>query len=1285
MQQGDVVADQFELERIAGRGGMGEVWRARDRLRDAPVALKLLTGTTESGRARFLRESVVLSELRHPGIVRYVAHGVTPSEELYLAMEWLDGEDLSKRLEHGPLTIDDTVALLKAVAEALSVAHARGIVHRDIKPGNVFLPRGVVDDAKILDFGVARVSDVTRTRAGGMVGTPGYMAPEQARGEHDTDARADIFALGCVAFECLTGRRAFEADHVMALLAKILLDEVPRVSDLLPEVPSALDELVRRMVSKDRENRPRDAAELLPVLEGIDAPRSMLREPMVSLTRSEQRMLGVVLVPPANFPGEPLPDDAALASLRDVVRDRGGKLENLADGSVLAVLSRKGVASDLAVQAARCALAMRRALPGRAMSLATGRGQIGTSLASEAIDRAAKLLVDDAGAPRPSNASVFVDEVTAGLLGAKFDVVETDERLELHGELELDEEPRTLLGKATSCVGRDREIASLEAIFRECRDEPVARAVLVTAPAGAGKSRLRNELVARLRSHTTEADGGAVEIWTGRGDPMRAGSPFGLAGQMLRRACAISEGEPLETRQSKLRERVASRVAEADRARVTEFLGELIGAAFPDQGSVQLRAARQDPMLMSDQVRGAWQDFIAAECRKGPVVLVIEDLHWGDLPTVKLVDAALRSLPDRPLMVLALARPEVHELFPKLWEERELQEIRLGGLTKKAAERLVRQVLGPDVSNELVTKIIARADGNAFYLEELIRAVAEGRGEELPETMVAMVESRLEKLDPEARRILRAGSVFGQTFWKGSAEALLGGPARVGEWLEELMQQELISKQAQGRFPSEEEFAFRHALLRDGAYAMLTEDDRRLGHLLAGDWLERKEERDAMMLAEHFERGAAKDRALRWYPRATEQALEGNDLEGALTRADRGIACGATGGELGLLRSYQAEARNWRGENAEAVRLATEAMDLLPKGEAAWYAAAREAIITAHKVGNPDKVIEIVTAVSHEAAEGAAFAAKRMALGWGALTLLWAGRYAQTEQILDELANSSEAASDPRVEAVINKAKASWALYRGSPEAPQWIEASVHGFEQSGDLRNASMTRTDFGFFLTEFGAYEEAERLIRQSLIEAERMNLFSSVPQVKHNLGLALMGLGRLADAAQMEIEAAEALHAQGQRRVEGLAETYLAMILLRQRDLAGAEAAARKAVALLDVVPNSRAMALAVLARTLLVANRDEALGYAREAMDLLRSLGALEEGEALVRLAFADALHAKEDPAAQDVIREARDVLLRRADRIREPHHRKSFLEAVEENRETLARAAAWLKQATGASA
>src|SRR5262249_25206847 len=138
---------------------------------------------------------------------------------------------------------------------------------------------GSIEGVKILDFGVARAGVTTRTRAGAMVGTPGYMAPEQARGEEEVDARADIFALGCVAFECLTGRRAFEADHVMAVLAKILLENVPRISDVLGDMPPDLDELVRRMVSKDAAERPRDASELVALLAGLDETTSDVSQP----------------------------------------------------------------------------------------------------------------------------------------------------------------------------------------------------------------------------------------------------------------------------------------------------------------------------------------------------------------------------------------------------------------------------------------------------------------------------------------------------------------------------------------------------------------------------------------------------------------------------------------------------------------------------------------------------------------------------------------------------------------------------------------------------------------------------------------------------------------------------------------------------------------------------------------------------------------------------------------------------------------------------------------------
>jgi predicted ATPase len=221
---------------------------------------------------------------------------------------------------------------------------------------------------------------------------------------------------------------------------------------------------------------------------------------------------------------------------------------------------------------------------------------------------------------------------------------------------------------------------------------------------------------------------------------------------------------------------------------------------------------------------------------------VLEDLHWSDPPTVRAVDAALAALESRPFAVIALARPEVNEIFPRLWAERGLQEIKLRALSAKASERLARQVLGDDVDRGILDRIVKLAEGNAFYLEELIRAAHERQGEALPETVVAMVQSRLSALNNEMRRLLRAASVFGEVFWDGGLARLLGegeirGPA-LADHLADLVRRELIVRRPVSRFPSEVEYAFRHALLREGAYAMLTEVDRKLGHGLAGAWLE---------------------------------------------------------------------------------------------------------------------------------------------------------------------------------------------------------------------------------------------------------------------------------------------------------------------------------------------------------------------------------------------------------------------------------------------------------------
>jgi serine/threonine protein kinase len=181
---------------------MGTVYRALDRLSGAPVALKL----PNAAHARALAEADALAALDHPAIVRLVAHGFTDDGNPFLAMEWLEGEDLAARLERSPLGAAD--ALLGArVAGALAAAHAAGMVHRDLKPSNLFLVGGEVAAAKLVDFGIARAPRAgTRLTATGMlIGTPGYMAPEQARGDREIGPATDLFALGAVLFECLAG------------------------------------------------------------------------------------------------------------------------------------------------------------------------------------------------------------------------------------------------------------------------------------------------------------------------------------------------------------------------------------------------------------------------------------------------------------------------------------------------------------------------------------------------------------------------------------------------------------------------------------------------------------------------------------------------------------------------------------------------------------------------------------------------------------------------------------------------------------------------------------------------------------------------------------------------------------------------------------------------------------------------------------------------------------------------------------------------------------------------
>ncbi|MBP9204260.1 MAG: protein kinase [Kofleriaceae bacterium] len=259
---GDATFDRrFELVREAGAGGMGRVFEAREQSSGRRVAIKLMTGRAQVDLQRFAAEAEILEQLDHPRVVSYVAHGVTGAGAPYLAMQWLDGESLAERLRRGPLTVAEVVALARQLGEALAHAHGHGVVHRDLKPSNVLLVDGRIDDVRLIDFGVAKDTDGGRdlTHTGQLVGTPGYMAPEQALGRPGLDGRADLFALGCTMYQALTGTSPFPGDEIIEVLAHLLLHDPEPVDAVRPDVPPRLANLVGALLAKEPGARLADA------------------------------------------------------------------------------------------------------------------------------------------------------------------------------------------------------------------------------------------------------------------------------------------------------------------------------------------------------------------------------------------------------------------------------------------------------------------------------------------------------------------------------------------------------------------------------------------------------------------------------------------------------------------------------------------------------------------------------------------------------------------------------------------------------------------------------------------------------------------------------------------------------------------------------------------------------------------------------------------------------------------------------------------------------------------
>lgn len=809
---------------------MGTVWKARDLSTKQLVAVKLLNLDVSQPEevARFEREVGLLAELRHPGIVRYVAHGQADTQA-FLAMEWLEGQDLAGRLLQKPLSTAEAGILLRRVAEVLSVAHQNGIIHRDVKPSNLFLCHGRPEETTVLDFGVARRGiQLTRlTRTGVVVGTPEYMAPEQARGRRDITYSADLFALGCVAFELLTGQQPFAAQHITGLLTKILFEPAPRLRTFRPDLPQPLDELVAELLEKDPLHRPQSAADVYERLCQIEftAGDSQPRPPPVQIAAiSGDELLLTTLVlataPKSEQRRITTLDDSQAASLRmarhqvlDHLAAIGVEAALLADGSLSATIVDAFAATDQVQLAARTASILRSELVHWPVVISTGmckrHGLFSTGPGFEQSQRILQAALD-----HDSHGAIWLDELSAELLHDRY-LVSAAPGGYFHLGARLSE--AVLRTNRLPLIGLDRELSLLHSAIHGASEDEVSRAVLVLGAPGSGKTRLYEELIGRMRDAGEDFAHLSVRL-----APQNRSAPFSALIGWLRSVDQKSLDDHSE--RPLWQKWLFDRHPHDEAAQHQHVLSALLHHALP-------RPPSATPLTLpgADSVADALAALFVAAAVGRPLLLVVDNVHWIDAASRSALSTVFLRLVDTPILLLGLGRPEIDELLPRFLEGQPIDRVRMGRLPGKSADKLLCHL---GIENSQRREELAHAGcGLPLYL--LWLAKDETSGQTIgTRAVIAMMMSRAHRLDPQAKQVLRAAALLPDRFTQGELLQLLPTDfslSLLDRTLAMLIDHEWLEWIRPTQVDDELTLCFRSPLLLRAMLEIVTDEDRLIG------------------------------------------------------------------------------------------------------------------------------------------------------------------------------------------------------------------------------------------------------------------------------------------------------------------------------------------------------------------------------------------------------------------------------------------------------------------------
>jgi serine/threonine protein kinase/tetratricopeptide (TPR) repeat protein len=833
LENGSLVAG-YRIEELISRGGMGMVYRVTDVERGEACALKVIAPEVagdEDFRRRFMREIRIAASLRHPNVVA-MRHADEQEGLLFLVMDYIPGADLRRVMrEAHPIEPHRATDLLAQVASALDAAHDRGLVHRDVKPANILIASDEGSErAYVTDFGLAKrlhgdPSTTALTRTGVVLGTVEYMSPEQITGAR-LDGRTDVYALGCVYYEMLTGDVPFGADKsVVATLFAHVNQPPPTLEGRLAEVHPLLSAVIARAMAKDPEDRypsagvfandaagvVRGSARQIPSTVGRARRPPAIRK-MVSVVRCCLR----VSPPPEQHVDPEITHEASdrcLAEVRSAISRHGGTVETTDGNDVLAVFGIPRAHEDDALRAVRATaeIGERLAVVARGLGVAVrARTGIDTGRVLTGGVETGRMLT---GRPHGVASGDPVD-VAAKLemLAGEGEVLLSPETLRLVRDAVRVEplDPVTLPGGADpvpifrlarldpaapgfarrfdlSFVGRERELRLLHEAWERAVEEKGCHLVTVLGEAGVGKSRLVAELL----------------------------DDVGASSCVLRGRC-LPYGEGITFWP------------------ITEALTPIGDVARP-----VIDRLRGGAVAAPEELFLAVRRLLESLSAERPVILHVDDLQWAEPMLLDLLDHVADLSRAGPILVLCAARLELLDLRPG-WGGGKLNATAalLGPLGVVDSEALLAE-LSAELDPEARSRVLSASDGNPLFLEEIVALARESGTVTVPATIEALLAERLERLAGEEREVLECAAVEGEVFHAGAVLSLID--ERPAEALEAslagLVRKELI-RPHRPTIDGDSAFRFRHLLIRDAAYDALSDETRARLHERFAGWLE---------------------------------------------------------------------------------------------------------------------------------------------------------------------------------------------------------------------------------------------------------------------------------------------------------------------------------------------------------------------------------------------------------------------------------------------------------------